>query len=133
MRTKCSQCRGLSFKASSCKVLLSCSHSCSFWSVKYSFGVGAPNLWSCAAKIFNSAPKNFHLVAQGLPKWKINFEPWQKYLLKRNKNWMGHLIIDFFDSANLWQKLHNRQQLCSITRINGIDLQTQSIDQSRRH
>ena len=48
----------------------------------YSFGVGAPSIWSCAPKILNSAPKNLHLVAQVLPKPKINFEPCRARLVE---------------------------------------------------
>jgi len=65
-----------------CSILLEWAHIAtwspnhSFWSVKYSFPVGATSIWSCAPKHFGSAPKNLHLLTQVLPKPKINFEPW---------------------------------------------------------
>ena len=42
----------------------------------FSFEIDAPNIISCAPKIFGSAPKTLHLVAQVLPNSNLNFEPW---------------------------------------------------------
>ena len=41
----------------------------------FSFETDDPNLTSSAPKIFSSAPKNLHLVAQVLPNSNLNFEP----------------------------------------------------------
>ena len=41
----------------------------------FSFEIDAPNIMSCAPKIFICVPKNLNLVAQVLPKSNLNFEP----------------------------------------------------------
>ena len=40
----------------------------------FSFEIDAPNIISCAPKIFSYAPKNLHLVAQELPVVLYNFD-----------------------------------------------------------
>ena len=54
--------------------------------VTFSFEIDAPNIVSCATKIFSCAPKNLHLVAQVLPNSNLKFEPCHTKWVKSNCN-----------------------------------------------
>ena len=66
----------------------------------FSFEIDAPNIISCAPKIFSFAPKNLHLVAQVLPNSNLNFEPshWCDFLSKHYKSFLK--AVRFPDRPN---------------------------------
>ena len=72
----------------------------------FSFDSDAPNIISCAPKIFSSASKNLYLVAQVLPNPNFNFEPC--IVAKLFTNTHGLILLekyttfsDLFNSTNL--------------------------------
>ena len=79
----------------------------------FSFGVRAPNIWSCASKIFNSAPKISavrlkiytwsHKCSQSQKSW--NFEPCQKNIIlgqMTNLTMVFHVMVSVYRLVKIW-------------------------------